>query len=93
MPPFHSPEQQFILQKQETMRESHCLAAWASMDHIQVLSLHLVPSGIQQPCPNAGEAPWCLQVRLFPCWGVWLPELVYPKVPQCTPKSLVSHCY
>lgn len=31
MPPFESPKQQFILQQPETMRESHCLAAWASM--------------------------------------------------------------
>lgn len=82
MPPFQSPKQQFILQQQETMKESHCSAAWASMDLTQVLPLHLVPGGIQQSCLSAGEAPWCLQVRLSPCWGVWLPELtsVHPQI-------------
>ena len=62
------------------MRE--CLAAKASMDHTQVLPLHLVPSGIQQPGLTAGEAPCCLQVGLSPCWGVWLPDMtsVYPKI-------------
>lgn len=82
MPPFQSPKQQFILQHQETTKESCCSAAWASMDLTQVLPLHLVPGGIQQCCLSAGEAPWCLQVRLSPCWGVWLPELtsVYPQI-------------
>lgn len=80
LPPFQSPRQRFPLQQREAMREFQCVAARASTDLTQVLPL--VPSGIQQPHLTAGEPPRCLQVRLSPCWGVWLTEMT-PKLPVC----------